>query len=60
MRMRFVPIGVEMRILRDGGLVYSRIFPSSEAALAWAGEERKELIEQGWLHSGDRLDGGGS
>jgi hypothetical protein len=32
--VRFVPIGVEMRVLRNGGLLYSHIFASGEAALA--------------------------
>jgi hypothetical protein len=44
-----VPIGVEVRILRnDGLLLYSRIFTSGEAAMAWATEERDELLAEEW------------
>jgi hypothetical protein len=45
--VRFVPIGVEMRVLRNGGLLYSHIFASGEAALAWAEEERNDLSNAG-------------
>ena len=38
--VRFVPIGVEVRMLRNERLLMSRIFPSGDEALAWAEEER--------------------
>ena len=34
--VRFVPIGVEVRMLRNGSLLMSRIFPNGDEALAWA------------------------
>jgi hypothetical protein len=37
-------------------LLYSRIFPTGEEALAWAEEERKELIEQAWVEQDTRRD----
>jgi len=47
--VRFVPFGVEVRVLRrDGGLLYSRIFADGKEAMAWANEERDELLGQGW------------
>jgi hypothetical protein len=47
--VRFVPIGVEVRILRnDGGLLYSRIFATGDEAVSWANEERDDLLGQGW------------
>ena len=50
--MRFVKVGVQVRVLRnDGGLLYSRIFPEGEQATAWANEERNELLHAGWIDS---------
>ena len=46
--LRFVPIGVEARVLTNGKLLYARPFPNSNDALAWAVGERKELREKGW------------
>lgn len=38
--LRFVPIGIEIRIFRNESLLMSRIFSSAQEALAWAEEER--------------------
>ncbi len=37
---RLVPTGIEVEIVRNGTALYSRIFPSSGEAMAFAGEER--------------------
>ena len=39
---RVVPTGVQVKIISDGILMYSRIFSTSEEALAWAEEERQQ------------------
>jgi hypothetical protein len=44
----FVPIRVQTRVLRNGELLYSRIFTSGDEAVAWAEEERQKLLAQGW------------
>ena len=44
----FVPIGVQARVLRNGELLYSRIFTSGDEAVAWAEEERKGHVAKGW------------
>lgn len=49
--VRFVPIGVEVRMLRNGNLLMSRIFVSGEEALAWAEEERRRCNLDGSLRS---------
>lgn len=41
--VRFVPNRTDVRILRNGSLLMSRIFASGEEALAWAEEERVRL-----------------
>ena len=54
----FTPLGAEIRILRDTSLLYSRILPTGEEALAWAEEERRRLIAQGcvpWIRL-DRIE----
>jgi hypothetical protein len=48
--LRFVPIGVEVRIFRNGNLLMSRIFPNGDQALAWAEEERTRLIGPPSVH----------
>jgi hypothetical protein len=35
-----VPTGIEVTIVSDGVALFTRIFPTSEEALAWAEEER--------------------
>jgi hypothetical protein len=45
----FVPLGSEVRMLRKGSLLMSRIFSTGDKALAWAEEERERLIDGGWL-----------
>jgi hypothetical protein len=47
--VRFVPLGSEVRMLRNGSLLMSRIFSSGEEAMVWAEEERQKLQAAGWL-----------
>ena len=47
--LRFVPIGVEARVLVNGKLLYSRIFPTADESLAWTEEERKRHLAKGWI-----------
>ena len=48
--VRFVPIGVEVRVLRnDGRLLYSMIFTNGDEAIPWANEERDVLLGEGWM-----------
>jgi UDP-N-acetylglucosamine 2-epimerase len=51
--LRFVPTGTEVRILRNGGLLYSRIFATGEDALTWAEEERNRMIAGAWATNAD-------
>lgn len=44
--VRFVPTGVEVRMLRNERFLMSRIFPSGDEALAWAEEEKERLRSQ--------------
>ncbi len=46
--VRLVPTGSDVRMLRNGSLLMSRIFSIGEEALAWAEEERMRLTEMGW------------
>jgi hypothetical protein len=46
--VRFVPIGVEVRVLRNGTLLWSRIFESGEDALNEAEDERLRMLSEGW------------
>lgn len=46
--VRFVPLGSEVWMLRNGSLLMSRIFESGEEALAWAEEERERVLVGGW------------
>lgn len=46
--VRFVPIGIEVRVFRNGRLLYARTFPTGDEALLWAEEERVQLAERGW------------
>lgn len=46
--VRFVPLGNEVRMLRNGSLLMSRISPTGDEALAWAEEGRERLVENGW------------
>jgi len=45
----FTPLGPEVRVLRDRTVLYSRIFAAGHEALAWAEEERRELLRKGWV-----------
>jgi hypothetical protein len=44
----FVPNGVEVRILRNGALLHSQVFPSGEEALAFAEAEKERTLASGW------------
>jgi hypothetical protein len=46
--VRFVPAGVEIRVLRNGKRLFSRIFDNGDDALKEAEEERTRMIAQGW------------
>ena len=49
--VRFVPTGTEVRVMRNGSRLYSRIFPTGDEALAWAEEERERMVAEGWITS---------
>ena len=40
--------GNEVRMLRNGALLMSRIFDRGEEALAWAEEERQRMLGHDW------------
>jgi len=46
--VRFVPIGTEVRMFRNGSLLMSRIFESGDEVLAWAEEERQRMLGHDW------------
>ena len=55
--VRFVPSGVEAKIMRDGKLLYSRTFPKADDAMEWAEDERVEMLAKGWTIRIARADG---
>ena len=46
--VRFVPLGTEVRVLRNGKLLWSRIFEHRDDALKEAEEERRRMVATGW------------
>ena len=46
--VRFVPLGVEARIMRNGQLLYARTFANGDDAVEWAEDERVEHLANGW------------
>ena len=46
--VHFVPNGNEMRVLRDGRLLFSRVFPTGKEALKEAAEERARMLGDDW------------
>jgi hypothetical protein len=46
--VRFVPNGVDVRVLRNGTLLLSQVFPSGDEALAFAEAERERTLRSGW------------
>jgi hypothetical protein len=46
--LRFVPNDNEVRMLRNGSLLLSRIFDSGEEALKGAEEERQRMLGHEW------------
>lgn len=57
--VRFVPKAVEVRVLRNGNLLWSRVFQSGDAALHEAHEEYVRMIADGWKSDAE-TDGGPS
>ena len=49
--LRFVPLGTEVRMLRNGSLLVSEVFSSGDDALALANEERERMLADGWVAS---------
>ena len=43
--LRFVPLGHEVRMLRNGSLLMSRIFPTEDEAPAWAEDEQQRMLD---------------
>ena len=52
-----VPLGIEVRIFRNRSLLTSRTFLTEAEALAWAEEERDDLIGRGWSDARDAARG---
>jgi hypothetical protein len=46
--VRFVPIGVEVRVLRNGNLLWSQIFASGDHALLETEKEKERMLAEGW------------
>ena len=46
--VRFVPLGNEVRMLRNGSVLMSRIFESGKETLAWTEEERQRMLGHDW------------
>ena len=46
--LRFVPLGNEVQMLRNGSALMSRIFENGEEALTWAEEERQRMLGHDW------------
>jgi hypothetical protein len=47
-RVRLVPYGIEIDLLRDGALIVTRAFETDQEALSWADKKRAEREEEGW------------
>lgn len=47
--VRFVPNGVEVKVVRNGNLLWSRIFENGDDALREAEEERERTVSEGWI-----------
>jgi hypothetical protein len=47
-RVRLVPYGIEVDLLRDGAAIVTRTFDNGEEALAWADRKRAVRQAQGW------------
>ena len=50
---RFVPNGVEISVMQNGTRAFSRTFPSSNAALNTAADERTRMLRAGWQEPTD-------
>lgn len=42
-----MPNGIELRVLRNGALLWSQVFPSGEEALAEAEAEKQRMLKTG-------------
>jgi hypothetical protein len=47
-RVRLVPFGIEIDILRNGTVSVTRAFDSEEEAMGWADRKRSEREADGW------------
>ncbi|MGE5244200.1 MAG: hypothetical protein ACM3SQ_08230 [Betaproteobacteria bacterium] len=47
-RVRLVPYGIEVDLLRDGATLVTRTFDTGEEALAWAERKRADRMARGW------------
>jgi hypothetical protein len=48
-RVRLMPYGIEVDIVRGGAVVLTRTFETDDEALAWAGGKRAARESEGWL-----------
>jgi hypothetical protein len=46
--VRFVPLGNEVRMLRNGSLLMSRTCERGDEALAWSEEGRQRMLGHDW------------
>lgn len=47
-RVRLMPYGIEVDIVRGGAVVLTRTFETDDEALAWAGGKRAARESDGW------------
>ena len=47
--VRFVPNGTGVKVLRNGTLLWSRIFENGDQALKEAEEKQERMVADGWL-----------
>jgi hypothetical protein len=47
-RVRLMPYGIEVDIVRGGAVVLTRTFETDDEALAWAGGKRAARESEGW------------
>jgi hypothetical protein len=48
-RVRLMPYGIDVDIVRGGAVVLTRTFETDTEALAWAGSKRAARELEGWL-----------
>jgi hypothetical protein len=47
-RVRLMPYGIDVDIVRGGAVVLTRTFETDTEALAWAGNKRAARESEGW------------